>query len=307
MENVVVETKNLTKVYNAQKSVDNLNLHVQQGHIYGLLGRNGAGKTTTMKMLLNLITPTEGTALIFGQDIHKEYRSILPRVGSLIEDPGFYPNLTATENLSIFAEMRKLPSKKIVPEALEFVGLPYKDKKLFSQFSLGMKQRLAIALSVMHDPELLILDEPINGLDPIGIVEMREFIKKLCVERNKTIIISSHILSEISLIANDIGIIHEGKLLVETPLEKLNEKNRRYLHFTVSDAKKAGEVLVKTFQTRNFEIDEKNSLILFDLEIPIEKIVKSFINNEIDVKESQVHEESLEEYFKKLTGGVGIA
>lgn len=307
MENVVVETKNLTKVYNAQKSVDNLNLHVQQGHIYGLLGRNGAGKTTTMKMLLNLITPTEGTALIFGQDIHKEYRSILPRVGSLIEDPGFYPNLTATENLSIFAEMRKLPSQKIVPEALEFVGLPYKDKKLFSQFSLGMKQRLAIALSVMHDPELLILDEPINGLDPIGIVEMREFIKKLCVERNKTIIISSHILSEISLIANDIGIIHEGKLLVETPLEKLNEKNRRYLHFTVSDAKKASEVLIKTFQTRNFEIDEKNSLILFDLEIPIEKIVKSFIDNEIDVKESQVHEESLEEYFKKLTGGVGIA
>lgn len=185
MNEYIIETKNLTKEYGTQKSVANLNIHVRKGRIYGLLGRNGAGKTTTMKMLLGLTAPSSGEAKLFGKDIQTDARKILPRIGSLIEAPGFYPNLTGTENLKIFARLRGVPNRNAVRNALEVVGLPYGDKKLYSQYSLGMKQRLAIALAIMHDPELLILDEPVNGLDPIGIAEVRKFIRELSVKQGK--------------------------------------------------------------------------------------------------------------------------
>lgn len=208
--NYIIETKNLTKQYGSQKSVADLNIHVKRGRIYGLLGRNGAGKTTTMKMLLGLTKPTSGEVKIWGKSLQGNEKKLLPRIGSLIESPGFYPNLTGTENLRIFATLRGVPNNHAIKDALDLVGLPYKDKKLFSQYSLGMKQRLAIALAVMHDPELLILDEPINGLDPIGIAEVRSFIRELCDARGKTILISSHILSEIY------GIGYKLFLAVET-------------------------------------------------------------------------------------------
>ena len=159
-----------------------------------------------------------------GKALAGNEKKLLPRIGSLIESPGFYPNLTGTENLRIFATLRGVPNNHAIKDALDLVGLPYKDKKLFSQYSLGMKQRLAIALAVMHDPELLILDEPINGLDPIGIAEVRSFIRELCDARGKTILISSHILSEISLLADDIGIIDHGALLEEESLAELKQK-----------------------------------------------------------------------------------
>ena len=165
----------------------------------------------------------------------------------MIESPGFYPNLTGTENLKIFARLRGIPAKNAIKSALEVVGLPYNDKKLFSQYSLGMKQRLAIALAIMHDPELLILDEPINGLDPIGIAEVRDFIRELCDVRGKTILISSHILSEISLLADDIGIIDHGVLLEEESIAELEQKNSKYIHFVVSDAAQASRIIEKDF------------------------------------------------------------
>ena len=180
MSNYIIETRGLTKKYGEQTSVSKLSLHVRKGRIYGLLGRNGAGKTTTMRMLLGLTEPTSGDVKIFGKPLRGNEKKILPRIGSLIESPGFYPNLTGTENLRIFADLRGLKGPKYIKNAMELVNLPYKDKKLFSQYSLGMKQRLAIALAVMHNPELLILDEPINGLDPIGIAEVRDFIRNLC-------------------------------------------------------------------------------------------------------------------------------
>ncbi len=238
----VIETKNLTKQYGAQKSVANLNIHVRKGRIYGLLGRNGAGKTTTMKMLLGLTKPTSGEVRIWGEALGDNEKKLLPRIGSLIESPGFYPNLTATENLRIFATLRGVPNRNAIRNALDLVGLPYKDKKLFSQYSLGMKQRLAIALAVMHDPELLILDEPINGLDPIGIAEVRSFIRNLCNERGKTILISSHILSEIALLADDIGIIDHGVLLEEESLAQLEAKSSKHIGFTVSDTAQAARI-----------------------------------------------------------------
>lgn len=307
MNEYVIETRNLTKQYGVQKSVSDLNIHVKRGRIYGLLGRNGAGKTTTMKMLLGLIKPTSGTVKIFGKSMTGNEKKILPRIGCLIESPGFYPNLTGTENLKIFARLRGIPAKNAIKSALEVVGLPYNDKKLFSQYSLGMKQRLAIALAIMHDPELLILDEPINGLDPIGIAEVRDFIRELCDVRGKTILISSHILSEISLLADDIGIIDHGVLLEEESIAELEQKNSKYIHFVVSDAAQASRIIEKDFNTRNFAVENDHSLRIYDTDLSVSAINRSFIENGLEVSEAHTCEDSLEDYFKHVTGGEGIA
>ena len=307
MSKYVIETKNLTKQYGTQKSVADLNIHVKQGRIYGLLGRNGAGKTTTMKMLLGLTQPTSGEVTIWGQPLRTNEKKLLPRIGYLIESPGFYPNLTATENLRIFATLRGVPSRNAIKNALDLVGLPYKDKKLFSQYSLGMKQRLAIALAIMHDPELLILDEPINGLDPIGIAEVRSFIRDLCNERGKTILISSHILSEIALLADDIGIIDHGALLEEESLAELEAKSSRHIRFTVSSTTQAARILEQGFHETQFTIQDDYKMRLHNLGIPVGEIVTAFVENGLTVSEAYVCEESLEDYFKRVTGGEGIA
>lgn len=307
MNDWIIETKNLTKVYGDQKSVDNLNLHVKKGRIYGLLGRNGAGKTTTMKMLLGLTQQTGGEIKIYGKDISGNEQKIYPRIGNLIESPGFYPNLTGTENLNIFARLRGVPNRNAVKNALEVVGLPYQDKKLFSQYSLGMKQRLGIANAIMHDPELLILDEPINGLDPIGIAEVRDYIKRLSTEQGKTILISSHILSEISLLVDDIGIIDRGVLLIEESLEELEKKNRMYIHFTVSSASQAARILERDFHTSNFHIDDDYNIRLYDTNVAVASITRKFIESNIDVSEAHTQNDTLEDYFKQITGGEGIA
>lgn len=307
MGKYIIETKNLTKQYGAQKSVADLNIHVQKGRIYGLLGRNGAGKTTTMKMLLGLTAPTSGEVRICGMSLRGNEKRLLTRIGSLIESPGFYPNLTGTENLSIFATLRGIPNRHAIRDALDLVGLPYKDKKLFSQYSLGMKQRLAIALAVMHDPEIMILDEPINGLDPIGIAEVRSFIRSLCEDRGKTILISSHILSEIALLVDDIGIIDHGVLLEEETLAELERKSSRHVHFLVSDTAQAARILERRFQERHFTIEDDHSLRLHNIELPVGRVVTAFVENELEVREAHTCEESLEEYFKRVTGGEGIA
>jgi len=295
----IIETKNLTKQYGAQKSVDNLNIHVRKGRIYGLLGRNGAGKTTTMKMLLGLVKPTSGEVRIFGKPLRGNRKKILPRVGSMIEAPGFYPNLTATENLRIFAGLRGIPDRHAIKDALDLVGLQYNDKKRFSQYSLGMKQRLAIALAIMHDPEILILDEPFNGLDPIGIAEIRSFIRHLCNGRGKTILISSHILSEIDMLADDIGIIDHGDLLEEAGLFELERRNSKYVHFSVSDTAQAARILIEIFREHHFTVQDDHNLCLHNLELPVDKIVAAFVENGLGVSEVHTCKNSLEDYFRK--------
>lgn len=307
MSDYLIETKQLTKIYGEQAAVKNIDLHVKRGRIYGLLGRNGAGKTTTMKMLLGLTQPTSGEVKIWGKTLRGNEKKLLPRIGSLIESPGFYPNLTATENLRIFATLRGVPNRHAIKDALDLVGLPYKDKKLFSQYSLGMKQRLAIALAVMHDPELLILDEPINGLDPIGIAEVRSFIRELCDTRGKTILISSHILSEISLLADDVGIIDHGTLLEEESLAELEQKSSKHIYFTVSNTSQAARVLERDFQENHFSVLDDHNIQLYNLTLPIGKIVTAFVANGLEVSEAHSCEESLEDYFKRVTGGEGIA
>ena len=306
MSDCIIETKGLTKRYGEQVSVSSLDLHVQKGRIYGLLGRNGAGKTTTMKMLLGLTVPTSGTVTIFGRPLKGNEKRVLPRIGSLIESPGFYPNLTGTENLQIFARLRGLKSPNYIKGALELVNLPYRDKKRYAQYSLGMKQRLAIALAVMHDPELLILDEPINGLDPIGIAEVRQFIRSLCEERGKTILISSHILSEIALLADDIGIIDHGVLLEEESLQQLEQKNGRYLHFTVSDARAAARLLYTRLGVQDLQLVNAQELTVPGDRLDAGRAVEAFVQAGLTVRDAHLCEDTLEDYFKRVTGGEGI-
>lgn len=307
MSDCIIETKGLTKRYGEQVSVSNLELHVQKGRIYGLLGRNGAGKTTTMKMLLGLTAPTSGTVSIFGRPLKGNAKRVLPRIGSLIESPGFYPNLTGTENLQIFARLRGLKSPNYIKGALELVNLPYRDKKRYAQYSLGMKQRLAIALAVMHDPELLILDEPINGLDPIGIAEVRDFIRALCDERGKTILISSHILSEIALLADDIGIIDHGVLLEEESLGELERKNGKVLCFTVSNAPVAAQLLQQEMGVQAVTVENERELTVRDLRLDTGAAVRRFVEAGLVVSDAHLYEDTLEDYFKRITGGEGIA
>lgn len=307
MSEIVIETKQLTRQYGTQKSVADLNIHVRRGRIYGLLGRNGAGKTTTMKMLLGLTPPTSGEVAIWGKPLPGNEKKLLPRIGSLIESPGFYPNLTGTENLRIFAALRGLKNQNAIQSALELVGLPYRDKKLFSQYSLGMKQRLAIALAVMHDPELLILDEPINGLDPIGIAEVRDFIRALCDERGKTILISSHILSEIALLADDIGIIDHGVLLEEESLAELELKNGKVLRFTVSNAPVAAQLLQQELGIQAVTVENERGLTVRDLRLDTGAAVRRFVEAGLVVSDAHLYEDTLEDYFKRITGGEGIA
>ena len=307
MERYVIETRDITKVYGEQTVVNKVNLHVQKGRIYGLLGRNGAGKTTIMKMILGLTAITSGEVDVFGKNIKGNERRIYPRIGAIIETPGFYPNLTGTENLDIFAKLRGTTQPNAVKKALDVVGLPYRDKKLFSKYSLGMKQRLGIANAILHDPELLILDEPTNGLDPIGIAEMRNFILSLSKERGKTILISSHILSEIAMLADDIGIIHGGVLLEESSFAALERKNRKYIQIQVSDPKRATLVLEQQFGLRQYEIEDDACIRLYDTDADIAAINKALMLENIAVISSQMCNDSLEDYFKKVTGGEGIA
>ena len=252
----IIETENLTKRYGTATVVDKVNLHVPKGKIYGLLGRNGAGKTTAMKMMLQLAFPTEGTVRLFGTNYKENIHTLYSKVGSIIETPGFYSNLTGYENLQILAKLRGGVSKSGVEKALEVVGLHKEKRKVFSDYSLGMKQRLGIAAAIMHEPELLILDEPINGLDPIGIVEIRSFLSELSHNHGITIFISSHVLSEIEQIADIIGVMHEGHLVEEVNISELHKRNRKYIQFDLSDSEIAGKILENHYHMTDFTVQD---------------------------------------------------
>lgn len=307
MDDLVIETKRLTKIYGEQTAVNAVDLHVKRGRIYGLLGRNGAGKTTIMKMILGLTSITSGEVDVFGKNIKGQEKRVYPRIGAIIETPGFYPNLTGTENLEIFAKLRGTAAPNAVKNALEIVGLPYKDKKLFGKYSLGMKQRLGIANAILHDPELLILDEPTNGLDPIGIAEVRKFIKDLSAMHGKTILISSHILSEISLLADVIGIIDHGVLLEENSMMELEKKNSKYILLQVSDIPQASLILEQEFRVKNYSVQDEQTLRIYDTSLNMAEVNKVLVTREVSVISSQLCNDTLEDYFKRIMGGEGIA
>jgi len=299
----IIETKNLTKSYGTSTVVDNINIHVPKGEIYGLLGRNGAGKTTIMRMLLGLATPTNGEIKLFGKNYRQRPKEAYRRIGSIIETPGFYENLTGKENLKILAKLRRQHKKDSVQTALTIVGLENETQKTFGNYSLGMKQRLGIAAAVMHEPELLILDEPINGLDPVGITVVRNYLEMLCREKGTTILISSHILSEIELIAGTIGIINEGKLIEEVTMSDLKKRNRHYVEFTVSNETKASLLLREKFKLTDYVVHENGTIRIFSDFEQRATMNTVFVENGILVSNINTNEEKLEDYFSELIGG----
>ena len=298
MSDFVIETKKLTKIYGEQTAVSSVDIHVKPGRIYGLLGRNGAGKTTIMKMILGLTPITSGEVDVFGQNIKGHEKRIYPRIGAIIETPGFYPNLTGTENLEIFAKLRGTPRSNAVKNALEVVGLPYRDKKLFSKYSLGMKQRLGIANAILHDPELLILDEPTNGLDPAGIEEMRELIKTLPKQYGMTVMISSHILSEIDQMATVVGIINQGCLIFQERMSVLDMQREPQIVLRTSDNNRTYQLLKKTNPQRTADGLQIGALS----DEQIGAVVQCLCSNGISVYRVEEHRESLEDIFLNLTG-----
>lgn len=302
----VIETENLTKQYGTVTVVDNINLHVPKGKIYGLLGRNGAGKTTAMKMMLQLVYPTGGAIRLFGTRYKEHPNELYGKIGSIIETPGFYHNLTGYENLQILARLRGKINKNQIQEALRVVGLDKEKRKLFSEYSLGMKQRLGIAAAIMHEPELLILDEPINGLDPIGISEIRTFLSELSHNKGTTIFISSHVLSEIEQVADIIGVMHQGHLLEEVNMAELHKRKRKYIEFNLSDAKAAAAILEKRHQITDYSI-EGNAIKVYDFACNPGEVNKTFIENGVFVTKINPEEENLEDYFSELIGGGSIA
>lgn len=302
MVEYIIETKNLSKIYYNNTVVDSINMHVEKGKIYGLLGKNGAGKTTTMCMLLNLAYPTSGEIYLFGKNSKKYTKEIYSNIGSIIETPGFYENLTAYENLKIISKLRKDFYPQNINLVLEMVNLENSKSKKFKDFSLGMKQRLGIAAAIMHNPELLILDEPINGLDPFGIKEIRALLKRLSHEYGITILISSHILSEIENIADVIGIMDNGILIEEIPKEELHNRLNKFVEFEVSDGYRAVELLEKIGLKANkdFTITKEGIIHLYsNLEIR-DKINALFVSAGIDVKKVNLCEENLEDFFTRF-------
>ncbi|QXM06615.1 ABC transporter ATP-binding protein [Crassaminicella indica] len=301
----VLKTVNLTKKYKNKTAVDNLNIHIKKGEIYGFLGENGAGKTTTIRMIMGLVKPTGGSIEIFGENITSNKNQYLERIGSIIEFPGFYPNLTAKENLEIHRRLMGVQGKKCIDEALDISGIIHAKNRKVREFSLGMKQRLGIARALLHHPELLILDEPTNGLDPMGIKEIRELILELSSKKNITVLISSHNLSEIQQMATTIGIIHEGRLIEEIDFHTLQNKNRHYIKIKVSDDKKAAMLLEERLGICDYMVIEKNILRVYEQLSDVEKINRIFIQNHVNVSEIGLMKDSLEDYFLKVTGGEG--
>ncbi|WP_432408321.1 ABC transporter ATP-binding protein [Wukongibacter sp. M2B1] len=303
----IIKTKNLTKYFGNIKAVDNVSITVRRGEIYGFLGRNGAGKTTTIKMILGLMKPTKGEIEIFGERLEKSKRDILERTGYAAEFSGFYPNLTGAENLKINLKLLGIQKKDAIEEVLNIVGIWEERNKLVKKYSMGMKQRLGIARAILHNPELLIFDEPTNALDPIGIKEVRRLIKSLAEKRNITIFMSSHILSEVQQLANTIGVIHNGRLAEEISFEDLRKKNRKYIEIQVSNDGKASMILEQNLKIYDYEVHEENTIRIYSHYEMIGEINKIFIKNGINVTKLGMSEDNLEDYFIKLTGGDSIA
>ena len=322
MTDYVIETTNLSKRYSKNLVVNSIDMHVEKGKIYGLLGKNGAGKTTTMCMLLNLVHPSGGEILLFGKDPKRYARDVYSNIGSIIETPGFYENLTAYENLEIIARLRGNYNPLNVKMVLEMVNLDHEKSKQFKDFSLGMKQRLGIAAAIMHNPELLILDEPINGLDPFGIKEIRDLLKKLSCDYGVTILISSHILSEIENIADVIGFMDNGVLIDEISREELHNRLNKFVEFEVSDIDLAIDLMNKTGMKENVDYCFKRNLseyiddldsnknsdgviiggtihLLSNLDLR-DEFNSLFVSSGIKVRKVNLCEENLEEFFTRI-------
>ncbi|OGU35274.1 MAG: bacitracin ABC transporter ATP-binding protein [Ignavibacteria bacterium GWB2_35_6b] len=299
----IIEVHGLTKKFKNLTAVNNLELNVYRGDVFGFLGPNGAGKSTTIRMLLSLIQPTEGTIKIFGKDLRKERLEILKRIGGIVERPDFYLYLTAIKNLEILGKISETDvSKKRLMEILELVGLEKRYNSKVKTFSHGMKQRLGLAQALLHDPDLIILDEPTTGLDPQGIKEIRDLIIYLSKEKQKTIFLSSHILKEVQIIANRMIIINKGTTQIEGYVDELLSADKFSVSFEVNNLNSAIELVKNSKWQNSYKEKLKNELIFELQQEEIPQLNKFFVENNIEIN-SVIPTRSLENYFLKITEG----
>jgi ABC-2 type transport system ATP-binding protein len=297
MEDTILKTSNLTKTYYRSAGVKDINMTLRKGDIYGFIGKNGAGKTTLLRLITSLIIPTNGSLELFGSGSEQDLIFARKRIGSMIETPAFFPKMTARGNLEYYRIQRNIDDENEIERVLKLVNLDNTGSKKFSQFSLGMKQRLGLALAIMGDPEFLILDEPINGLDPTGMIEFREIIEKLNKENGITILISSHILSELSQIATRYGIIHNGQILKEFTREELHRDIQGYISMKVSDAEEAGNIIQSNIDSVQFEVYSKEEIRLFNSYDDSSKVIELLSLNGIKIFSSNEMKINLEDYF----------
>lgn len=302
MENII-EAKGLTKKYPKCTALQKVSLEIKRGEIYGLVGANGAGKTTLLKILAGQIFQSEGEFALFGAHEQKELNNQRKRLGALIENPGFYPQMTIEQNMEFYRLQKGVPGKQSVEVALKTVGLWEVRNKKGKTLSLGMKQRLGLAIALLGEPELLFLDEPANGLDPAGIIEMRNLLKKLNREKNITIVISSHILSELEHLATVYGFLDKGKMLEQISAKALHEKCGDYLEIRVTDAAKYTMLLEKQLQHTAYLVLEDGMVQIFDMKFDRETYSALAGENGIGILAMNMKQNSLEDYYMNLTKG----
>lgn len=300
MSNIVLRTRELTKTYSGKPAVDCVNMTIKKGEIYGLIGKNGAGKTTLIRMITSLTGPNSGILELFGESDPNKMIKCRHRMGCVVESPAFYEGLSAAQNLEYYCIFRGITDKKTVSRVLEITGLSDTGKKKYKNFSLGMKQRLGLAYAIMNHPDFIILDEPINGLDPVGIIEIRNILKRLNEEYNITILLSSHILSELSQVATRYGIINDGKLIKEFNGKELNDQCQKYILVKANDVNKAAAVAETVLKTKKYKIIDNNEIRIYDYLHDPAEVNYQLSNAGIRVSTICEMGDNLEDYFMDM-------
>jgi len=301
MPETILKATNISKVYGKHKALHKVSIEIKRGMIYGLIGENGAGKSTFMRIIMGLITIDEGDIELFGETDAKGLQRARRKMGQSIETPALYPELTARENLQVQAANGGV-SEREIDELLRLMSLSHTGKKKAKNFSLGMRQRLAIASTLITNPEFLILDEPTNGLDPSGIVEMREIIHRLVNERGITVLLSSHLLDELSQIATHYGILHEGKLISELSREELASETRQYIELEVTEVQ-AAVVILDELGITDYEVINGTTINIYERLDDVASINRSLVFANVNVLRIGTTRQKLEDYFLQLTGG----
>lgn len=297
----ILQTNQLTKTIGGKDLVSNADIHVKKGEIYGFLDPNGAGKTTVMKMITNLWKPTNGTIELFGSTLHENSYEVLKRMGSIIEFPTFYDHMSGKQNLQMHMEYIGYYNAESIENTLEMLGLTGAADKSVKSYSMGMKQRLGIARAILSKPELLVLDEPTNGLDPAGMKQIRDLFRMLSTEYAISIMISSHLLAEIECIADTIGVINYGKIMKEVSMKKITEMNTAFIELVVEDTRKASYVLAEKLSLNNFKIVDDSKIRIYEMKVSTQEISRAMLVNGVEIASINKKAETLEDYFLKMT------
>lgn len=303
MTEFVLRTNELTKTYKNNVVLDKVTLSIKRGSIYGMIGQNGAGKSTLIRIVNGLASPSSGYIELFGASGERELVLARKRMGSIIESPAVFPHMTAWENMELCRIQKGIPGRNCIEKTLELVGLQEAGKKKARHFSLGMKQRLGIAMALLGDPEFIILDEPTTGLDPLGVMNLRELLKRLHAENGTTILVSTHILSELHLLATHYGIIHKGKLLEQLTANELHEQCRQYLHIKVNDASMAATIIDQELHTTDFEVMPDGVIRLYQSVHDPGMVSSLLVRAGLTIEQFMPMGEDLESYFASRIRG----